>query len=296
MADVWLPGAHIDRGANAGYNSGRSQMRRAVAHYTVGADSRNVGRDGYFHFLVHKDASRENGCTQYAEVDAVTWHAAAAGNPYGPGIEWERNVTGGINDEGLSNAEPLTDNQIEWGNRIVAFCAEWGIPAVLYDGPRYGADGWDGWVNHQAIDSQRSDGLLRAEWDTITGGGPQPGPPGPTTDPTALAAMEGDNRMATVIFRDNEVTFHVDGDGNLRHDSFSLFGEHVSANEVIIEGGCDPNIQPSARVADGLFGAPNVLIALCAHEDGHVMRVWWSDDGWHDTDNNKFHPPARGRG
>ena len=117
MPDVWLPGAHIDRGRNAGYNSGRSHMVRAVAHYTVGSDSRNVGRDGYFHWLVHRDASREGGCTQYAEIDAITWHAADAGNPYGPGIEWERNVIGGVNAEGLSDAEPLTDNQLEWGAR-----------------------------------------------------------------------------------------------------------------------------------------------------------------------------------
>jgi hypothetical protein len=171
MADVWLPGAHRDPGRNAGYNSGRSTMDRAVAHYTVGSDSRNVGRDGYFHFLVHRDASRESGCTQYAEVDAVTWHAADAGNPYGPGVEWERNVTGGINAEGLSDAEPLTDNQVEWGSRLVGFFAEHGIPVALYDGPRYGEGGWRGWVNHQAIDSSRSDGLLRAEWDLIAGGG-----------------------------------------------------------------------------------------------------------------------------
>lgn len=168
MPDVWLPGAHRDPGRNAGYNSGRSHMVRAVAHYTVGSDSRNVGRDGYFHWLVHRDASREGGCTQYAEVDAITWHAADAGNPYGPGIEWERNTTGGMNGEGLSNAEPLTANQVEWGARIIEFCAEWGITPALYDGPRYGAGGWHGWVNHQAIDSSRSDGLLRAEWDSMT--------------------------------------------------------------------------------------------------------------------------------
>lgn len=170
MADVWLPGAYRDPGRNAGYNSGRSSMTRAVAHYTVGSDSRGVGRDGYFHFLVHRDASREGGCTQYAEVDAITWHAADPGNPYGPGVEWERNVTGGMNAEGLSNAEPLTPNQVEWGARLVSFFAEHGIPAQLYSGPRYGEEGWRGWVNHQAIDSSRSDGLLRAEWDAMAGG------------------------------------------------------------------------------------------------------------------------------
>ena len=174
MPDPWLPGAHRDPGRNAGYNSGRSTMDRAVAHYTVGSDSRNVGKDGYFHWLVHRDASREGGCTQYAEIDAITWHAADAGNPYGPGIEFERNTTGGMNDEGLSNAEPLTQNQVEWGARIVDFCAEWGIPDVMYNGPRYGAGGWRGWVNHQAIDSSRSDGLTQNEWQAISSGGGSP--------------------------------------------------------------------------------------------------------------------------
>ena len=127
MPDVWLPGATRDPGRNSGYNSGRSAMVRTVAHYTVGSDSRNVGRDGYFHWLVHRDASREGGCTQYAETDAITWHAADPGNPYGPGIEWERNTTGGMNAEGLSNAEPLTANQRSWGAHIIDHLAEWGI-------------------------------------------------------------------------------------------------------------------------------------------------------------------------
>ena len=179
MADVWLPGAYIDRGRNAGYNAGRSQMVRTVAHYTVGRDSRGHGRDGYFHFLVHRDASRENGCTQYAEIDAITWHAANLGNPYGPGIEWERMVTGGVNDEGLSNADPLTDNQVEWGRRIVEFCAEWGMPAVLWDGARYDSQvmpggGWNGWVNHHDIDNQRTDGLTNAEWAMVSTTSPEP--------------------------------------------------------------------------------------------------------------------------
>ena len=198
MSDVWLPGAYRDPGRNANYNSGRSSMTRAVAHYTVGSDSRAVGRDGYFHFLVHRDASRENGCTQYAELDAITWHAADAGNPYGPGVEWERNVTGGINAEGLSDAEPLTDNQLEWGGRLVDFFAEWGIPPQLYDGPRYGAGGWSGWVNHQAIDSSRSDGLLRAEWDALTtGAAPVPEPE--DDDMAVLQTLPGPGQVIWVV-------------------------------------------------------------------------------------------------
>jgi hypothetical protein len=177
-------------------------MQRAVAHYTVGNDSRNVGRDGYFHFLVHKDQSREGGCTQYAEVDAVTWHAADLGNPYGPGVEFERMTTGGQNDEGLSNADPLTDNQLQWGARIIDFLAEWGITPELYDGGRFGASvmpggGYVGWVNHHDIDTQRTDGLLRWEWDEMAGGAPAPGDDddiydGNSEDEMLLVTFDGD--------------------------------------------------------------------------------------------------------
>ena len=203
MADLWLPGAYRDPGVNANYNAGRNQLIRTVAHYTVGNDSRNTGRTGYCHVLVHKSADRENGATCYAPIDAVTWHAANQGNPYGPGIEWERMTTGGQNDEGLSNADPLTDNQIEWGNRIVAFLLEWGIEARLYDGPRFGdqvmpGGNFNGWVNHHDIDDQRTDGLLRAEWDVICGGDVEP--PEPDIDWAYLRRLqqqqEDDENMA----------------------------------------------------------------------------------------------------
>lgn len=169
MTDLWLPGAHIDPGVNAGYANGRSSMQQMVAHATVGSDSRGVGRRGYFNFLVHRDADRENGCTQYAEINAVTWHAFEPHRLRGPGVEFERLVTGGINDEGLSTFEDLTPNQIEWGHRIVEFAAEHGIVIDLYEGPRFQTDGWAGWVNHKDVDPSRSDGLTRAEWNLIVG-------------------------------------------------------------------------------------------------------------------------------
>jgi len=195
MADLWLPGAYRDPGVNANYNAGRNQLIRTVAHYTVGNDSRNTGRTGYCHVLVHKSADRENGATCYAPIDAVTWHAANQGNPYGPGIEWERMTTGGINDEGLSNADPLTQNQIEWGQRIVAWCADWGMPAQLWDGDRFAPEvmpggGWIGWVNHHDIDDQRTDGLTNAEWQLICGGAPAPSPE-PKLNREAIELMYG---------------------------------------------------------------------------------------------------------
>jgi hypothetical protein len=172
MPDKWLPGATHDPGRNAGYNSGFNSLQLAVAHFTVGSDSRGIARQGFFHFLVHQDEFREGGCTQYAEIDAVTWHAGGSSgmpdaNDRGPGIEFERMVTGPPGPDGISEAEPLTPNQIRWGQRIAKFCAEWGIPAVLYDGPRYGARDWHGWVNHHDLDKDRSDGLTIAEWNLI---------------------------------------------------------------------------------------------------------------------------------
>jgi hypothetical protein len=205
MPDTWLPGAHHDPGKNAGYNWGRSTMQRTIAHFTVGNDSRSGGRNGYFNFLVHKDASRENGCTQYAEVDAQTWHAAGQGNPYGPSVEFERMTTGGYNNEGLANADDLTVNQVAWGQRLIAFMAEWGIPVQLWDGERYASEimpggGYDGWVNHHDIDQQRGDGLLRQEWNLMAGA---VSPPKPSVDTEGyeeelmlLVAMDRDGMFA----------------------------------------------------------------------------------------------------
>jgi len=195
MPDLWLPGAYIDKGVNAGYKNGRCQMIRPVEHATVGSDSRGVGRRGYMNFLVHREASRENGCTQYAEIDSVTWHSFEPHRLFGPGVEYERLTTGGMNAEGLSNFEDLTENQIEWGKRIHAFCHEWGVPLDLYNGPRYEVDGWFGWVNHKDIDPSRSDGLTRAEWNLMV-------PSGPTS--------EGDGGLMWNVFYgnlDGTVTF-----------------------------------------------------------------------------------------
>jgi hypothetical protein len=171
MPELWLPGAYQDPGVNAYYNAGRSSMQLVVAHFTVGRDSRAEGLRGYFNWLVHRDASRENGCTQYAPTDAVTWHAfgssAMTDAPTrGPGVEFERMVTGDYNPvTHLYEAEPLTDNQIEWGHRIVEHCKEWGVPDVMYNGPRFQAgSGWHGWINHADIDKDR------ATWPGVLGG------------------------------------------------------------------------------------------------------------------------------
>ncbi len=170
MADVWLPGAYRNPGLNADYRLGRSSMDQAFAHATVGHDSRLRGEDGYFNLLVHQDSWRENGCTQYAQMDSITWHAFEPHRLRGGGVEFERYVTGGINAEGLSNFEDLTPNQIEWGKRIIDWCAELGITPILYNGPRYETVNWRGWVNHHDVDDSRSDGLTGVEWNLLVAG------------------------------------------------------------------------------------------------------------------------------
>lgn len=205
MPDVWLPGAHRNPGRNAGYRLGRNSMEKPVLHATVGSDSRRIGEDGYFNLLVHQSADRENGCTQYAEIDAVTWHAFEPHRLRGFGVEFERRVVGGLNDEGLSNFEDFTPNQIEWGKRIVTFAAEWGVPIDLFNGPRFETEGHRGWVNHKDVDPSRSDGLTRAEWNLITAGSPVGG----------TSETEG-GLMWNVIYGnlDGSVTF-LHGIGNL---------------------------------------------------------------------------------
>jgi len=116
-------------------------------------------------------------------------------------------------------------------------------------------------------------------------GNAAPGPPVYWPDVLLyLEAMKGDDPVAAVIFRDHEASFRVDADHNLRHDSFDVVGQHVANNEVLIEGGCESISY--ARVAPGIFGGPDALVCGVEHQDGHLMRIWWSDDGWHDTDNN----------
>jgi hypothetical protein len=165
-------------GANSEFNSGVNRLQNHVAHFTVGSDSRNIGRAGYFHFLVHRSEEREKGCTQYAPFSAATWHAGESSalpdaNQRGPGTEYERLVEGGDPDgDDIVDAERLTDNMIYWGNRIIEFSLEWGIPADLYKGPRLSpmVRDWYGWINHADIDKDRHDGLTDLEWDQVVQG------------------------------------------------------------------------------------------------------------------------------
>lgn len=138
---VWRPGF------NAGYTNGRNQMRLCVCHYTVGRDSAPVGDRGYFNFLVRRDGE----VVQFAEADALTWHAGTA-NRFGPGIEVEY-LPGVDDDLWTPEAYQATAELVEW---LIGL----GIPDGFYDGPRIDPAGYTGFLTHRSV--QQPDG--HSDW------------------------------------------------------------------------------------------------------------------------------------
>lgn len=136
MPNVWYPPAVRDPGINVGYHAGRTPMVTAVCHYTVGRDSRPIGRQGYFHFLI----SRDGQVTQFCEADAVAWHAGDPWNGRGPGIEVEY----------LDEPDIFTPEAADACGRLNSWLSsEWGIPLNFYDGPR--RSDWAGFITHRSL-------------------------------------------------------------------------------------------------------------------------------------------------
>jgi hypothetical protein len=153
VSKQWLDGATRTPGFNAGYTNGKTLMQFVVEHFTVGRNSHGIGLDGYFNMLIPKVGPP----FQYAEWDAYTFHAGPW-NRYGPGIEFER----------LGWDEPLTEDQLFWGGcAAVQLHEDWGIPLDHYQGPRFGAANYQGFVDHGDLDPMRSDGVSHADWLTM---------------------------------------------------------------------------------------------------------------------------------
>lgn len=128
------PGAVWRPGVNAGYASGRAAMTAVVCHYTVGKQSDPIGARGYFNFLV-----RRNGeIVQFAEADAVTWHAGNW-NTRGPGIEVEY----------LDEPDIFTPEAHQATAGLVEWLISLGVPDQFYDGPRI-AD-HHGFITHRSL-------------------------------------------------------------------------------------------------------------------------------------------------
>lgn len=161
MPEVWFPGATVHDGFQMGYTNGRSQMRTVVCHFTVGRDSDSIGRRGYFNWLVRRDGE----VIQYAEADALTWHAGDW-NPYGPGIEVE--FLPGYDDQ-IFTVEALasTGRLVRWLN------SEWGFPLDYYDGDRR-TPIWDGFIAHRSLfGGDHTDWWPREDWDQMVSGSPE---------------------------------------------------------------------------------------------------------------------------
>lgn len=136
MPDVRYPGAVWTPGINAGYVAGRTTMESVVCHYTVGRDSSSIGRQGYFQFLVARDGRIQ----QFAEVDAVCWHAGQPWNGRGPGVEVEY-----LDEPTIftPEAEAACGALCDW------LTSAWGVPASFYDGPRVNTH--HGFITHRSL-------------------------------------------------------------------------------------------------------------------------------------------------
>lgn len=156
-----MPGVVQNPGRNAGNMGNNVQMGRL--HYTVGVDSTGIGVNGYFHFLIPKEGTPQ----QFAPTEAVCWDACEW-NPTGVGIEFER----------LSDAEPLTANQLNWGGLIVRWLsAEHGIPLVFRDTPEDRmpvGTSFQGFTTHRSLHEnacdEHYDYITQSDWAAMLGG------------------------------------------------------------------------------------------------------------------------------
>lgn len=162
MPDPIYPGAVWDSGVNAGYRAGRTRMDVAVCHYTVGVNSAPIGAQGYFHWLIGRDGT----VTQFAEADALTWHAGEW-NVYGPGIEVEYYAPNDGDVIFTDAARSACAGLIGWLN------SEWAIPLDYYDGPRQSTSDQRGFMSHRSLvqTEQHYDYWPQADWDAMTNGG-----------------------------------------------------------------------------------------------------------------------------
>lgn len=138
-------------------------MQICVRHYTVGRDSTAIGDRGYFHWLI----ARDGAVTQFAETDAVTWHAGEW-NGMGPGIE----------NEYLDEDQIMSLEQIVSARGLVAWLhSEWGIPLDEYRGPRIpSSTDFSGFLDHTSLiqTEEHYDYWPEDAWLRIVGTPPTP--------------------------------------------------------------------------------------------------------------------------
>jgi hypothetical protein len=157
MPEARYPKAVWQPGVNAGYRAGRTMVRTAVCHFTVGRASAPIGERGYFQFLIGRDGT----VTQFAETDAVCWHGGDPWNSRGPGIEVE--YLPGHDDVMFTDAALAA-----CGDLVRWLHDEWLVPLDFYDGPRVGSH--HGFITHRSLiqtGDAHSDYWSQEDWDRM---------------------------------------------------------------------------------------------------------------------------------
>lgn len=258
MSEPIYPGAIWDPGLNAGYRAGRTRMDVAVCHFTVGVNSAPIGRRGYFTWLVGRDGT----VTQFAEADALTWHAGEW-NIYGPGIEVEYYSAVDGDQIFTDAARDATGALVRWLN------SEWGIPLDYYDGPRQSTSDQHGFMSHRSLvqTEQHYDFWPPADWDAMVAPpAPEPAPP-----PAPMQRTFNDEESSVVVFHSELYhslnIFSVDGEGRLLHDA-ALDGHDWAYKGTVRATGLRPWAPVS--VQEGHDGALHVV---AQRPDGARVRV-----------------------
>ena len=181
MPSPWMPGLIHDPGSVCtvpgrpyGYGKGLNRMERVKVHMTAGTNSYERCKNGtgtpWGITLCQILYPKVGVPWQFAPIDALCYDSGDF-NDDGPGLEIEALETE-VNyyRPGLSLFDGPNDNQRFWiGETARWLHSDWGTPLDLYAGPRFGSDGFRGFVNHGDLDSQRRDGLSADEWARIIG-------------------------------------------------------------------------------------------------------------------------------
>jgi hypothetical protein len=159
-----MPGLRHDPGDRAGPGVQKNRLEVVKMHYTVGVNSYNLGKAGYFTWLV----PREGTPTQFAPVNNACWDSGEW-NDAGPGIEFEFYEP----KDGPAPQNIVTSSQVGWGGKI----ARWlhtahGFPLAFYDGTRVaGTGGWRGFITHRSLiqAEQHTDYITAEQWGRMLG-------------------------------------------------------------------------------------------------------------------------------
>lgn len=172
MSVALLDGFAWEPGLAAGYIFGRHYFEACVVHFTAGAcgGDRAVGLLGYFPAYIPREADCGPGATQFAEMDATTFHACEA-NTRATGIEFEKRT----------DDVTLTQYQLDKGRAAFQQLIAAGIAATYRDTPddRIPVGGpLSGFVTHRSLRAiacdEHYDGLPQSEIDYMMGTGTGP--------------------------------------------------------------------------------------------------------------------------